>query len=86
MAINAPDSSGKTPLHLVADEFGAKHIGLLLHHGADMGARDRDGFSPANIAVSKGNFECVRALIKAGFDMRTKGQFDRTILHVGCTA
>ncbi len=58
------DSSGATPLHiLVEDRFLAMQ---LLHHGAPINARMKDGTTPLLAAVRNRNFNLVRSLLLNG--------------------
>lgn len=81
MAINAQCRRGETPLHVAVGGFRAEYIRLLLRHGADMRIWNYSGFNPAQTAVHKQNFACVRAFIDAGFEVSTKGGYGRTLLH-----
>jgi ankyrin repeat protein len=64
--VNARDEHGGTALHHAA-ALGSKEIaGMLLEHGADRRARDRDGRTPAMIAVAQGYAALARALEPRG--------------------
>ena len=52
MAINSQDCEGHTPLHLAI--LNSEIVKLLLSHGADMGAQDIYGRTPAHRAACSG--------------------------------
>lgn len=81
--INAKDSVGSTPLHLVACSGVdvAETVGVLVRYGADTGVEDSEGFTPAHRAAFVGDVNCLRAFIIAGFDVSIRGPSGRTILH-----
>ena len=55
--VNAPDDSGRTPLHLAAENsryYGNLDIAVaLLSGGADVSARDSRGLTPMHVAVAE---------------------------------
>ena len=82
--VNARNSEGLTPLHIVTlsavDRNGQRLVTeLLLQHGADISVRDNRGDTPAHCLASRGNFECLRVLIDAGFDLHTRGEGGQTV-------
>jgi ankyrin repeat protein len=64
------DADGSTPLHEAAggDWGSATAIRALLRHGAEIDAVDGQGNTPLVNAASRGEVECVRALLEAGAD------------------
>lgn len=46
---------GRTPLHLAAEASNLEVVQLLMQHGADINARDCDGFTPFDIAERAGH-------------------------------
>ncbi len=61
--INARDSSGKTALHLAAqDKYTEVTVRLLLEKGANVNARDDAGETALNIAADRGHNAIVRLL------------------------
>ena len=65
---------GRTPLHAAVCSGHARTVSALLHGGADWAARDRDGFSPYNLATARMQsvdpgcdpWELERALVALG--------------------
>ena len=49
--INSRSSNGSTPLHSAAACGAVEVIGLLLYHGANISAVDKDGLSPLHYAI-----------------------------------
>ena len=84
--VNARTRSGLTPLHCISKSAGnldcqRSQVELLLQHGADIHARDNDGYTPAHAFAYWGDTGCLQVLIDAGFDLCTRGKCGRTILH-----
>lgn len=78
MAINARDSSGKTPLHFATN---ARNVRVLLKNGAEMEVPDEDGYTPADEAARRGCVPLMKAFKDAGFDLNSKGYGGCTVLH-----
>ena len=70
----------RTPLFLAACCGRVKAIEILLKRGARMLYVD-EVQTPAHISAKKGDVDCMRAFIRAGFDKNARGPKDRTILH-----
>ena len=73
-AVNAPDSTGRTPL--IEAVFGG-HLSTLeelLKRGADVNAQDADGWTALMEAASKGRADVVRILLAHGADARIKNK------------
>ena len=84
--VNARTRSGLTPLHCISETAGdldcrRSQVKLLLQHGADIYARDNDGYTPAHTFAYWGDSGCLQVLIDAGFDLHTRGKCGKTILH-----
>ena len=74
------DAIVRTPLYLAACSGKLGAIKVLLKLGASMqcfGGID----TPAHISAARGDVDCVRAFIGAGFDINTRGMRASTILH-----
>ena len=84
--VNSKDYFNQTPLHLVAGGFPVRYnrrviTELLLQHGANIYAMDRDGNTPAHLAAFYGDVDTMRVLIAAGIDLHAIGDEGTTILH-----
>ncbi|KAL4659255.1 ankyrin repeat and SOCS box protein 16 isoform X2 [Arapaima gigas] len=92
-SVNIRSREGElTPLHVAARRGLEEHVELLLQHGADVSARNREGETPLNAACAgaerpreAGRFlRVVQMLLKAGADPRTAGRKRHTPLHNAC--
>lgn len=81
-----------TPLH-VASRLGLEeHVQLLLSHGADVLATNREGETPLNAACSAAEWpedagrylRVIQKLLEAGANPRTAGRKQHTPLHNAC--
>lgn len=71
--VNAQEPlSGVTPLSWAALHGHAEVAGLLIEHGADLEARNRDGARPLHAAAFLGHTEVVKLLIESGADIEAK--------------
>lgn len=66
LAVDTPDSDGRTPLHTRASRGLPKQIPLLLSLGADIEAVDKSGNTPLLAAVGRLRAEPARVLIEHG--------------------
>lgn len=65
--INAVDSFGRTPLHLLAGLGRINGVTCLLYHGADVAIRDHEGGLQAiDYAVIHGHDDVVKLLLAYG--------------------
>jgi ankyrin repeat protein len=85
--VNFQDSSGYTSLHFCALYKYSDLTDLLLDKGADVNVCDEHGNPPIWTAIfnSKGDFEIVRKLYKAGGDIDTKNIHNKSPRELGET-
>ena len=76
----AKDSIIRTPLFLAACSGRVEAIELLLTLGASMQCYG-GMMTPAHIAARRGDVDCMKAFIRANFDINARGSEDKTILH-----
>ena len=74
--------NGVTPLHVAASWGHANVVRALLEHGADAGARDKDGGTPLHFAALTGQVDAVCALLEHGADAGAQGKDGGTPLHL----
>jgi uncharacterized protein len=92
---------GSTPMMRAAKNGDAAAIRLLLDHGADFNARQKNGTTPlmfaAGLGYGTGTFandyatpaellECVKILVAAGADVNAVSEAGQTPLHFGAQA
>jgi ankyrin repeat protein len=77
----ARNAMANQPLH--AAVAGQRHdlVELLVDHGADVNARDGDGWTPLNLAAHEGVAETVALLLARGADPSIAGNSGRTPLQ-----
>jgi len=68
----------ETPLHLTSRVDVAR---LLIEHGADATAQNKDGTTPLHRASERGDVDVARLLIEHGADATAQGMHGRTPLH-----
>lgn len=81
---DAQDGSGWTPLAIAAslkDNSGEATIDLLLSKEADPKVPTNSGATALHFAVSKGNLEVCKTLLKHGASARTKDKRGQLPLH-----
>ncbi|KAG7459753.1 hypothetical protein MATL_G00214070 [Megalops atlanticus] len=92
-SVNACSRDAKlAPLHVAARRGLEEHVALLLLHGADVAARNREGETPLNAACAGAErpaeagryLRVVQRLLGAGADPRTAGRKQHTPLHNAC--
>ena len=85
--IHSPDNRRKwTPLHVMAQLGRAYETKLLLQHGANYKALDKNSSTPLHWAVSEGHLEVAKILVDAGSDinLKDKSVLNLTPLHKAC--
>uniref|UniRef100_A0A3Q2NMK2 Ankyrin repeat and SOCS box containing 16 n=1 Tax=Fundulus heteroclitus TaxID=8078 RepID=A0A3Q2NMK2_FUNHE len=81
-----------TPLHVAAQRGLEEHVELLLSHGADVLATNREGETPLNAACSGAErpseagryLRVIQRLLDAGANPQTAGRKQHTPLHNAC--
>ena len=69
-AISHASASGQqTLLHLASFLGFSSLTSFLVKHGADLDARDRNGFTPLHFAAISGSSSCASVLVEAGADL-----------------
>ena len=77
---DAKDAIARTPLYLAACSKKVGAVKVLLKLGASMQCFGGMN-TPAHISAARGDVDCMRAFIGAGFDINTTGNKATTILH-----
>ena len=54
---------------------------MLLQHGADVHAQDKEKWTPLHIAAGNGHTEVVELLLEKGADINAKDEYGGTPLH-----
>lgn len=86
--VNAPDSYGRTPLHVAAFARQRKAIRALVKAGADMSKLESDKYDAVTIAAVADDEETLRVLLQLGASAKlTTSRWDGTALiaaaHLG---
>jgi len=81
-AISYPSSSGQTLLHLAAFLGFTSLSTFLVRHGADVDARDRNGFTPLHFAVLSRSATCAKILVDAGADLEIVNSHGKTAQEI----
>ena len=63
------ETPDKTPLHLATERNLLSTIDLLVSYGADINARDADGYTPLHTAACHGKLEAVKKLVELNADL-----------------
>lgn len=77
-AISHPTTTGQTLLHLAAFMKFPTLVNFLVERGADIDARDKNGFTPLHFAVLSSTEECIRILVQAGADREIVNSMGKT--------
>ena len=74
----------ETPLHSLVSSprCTLEAVEFLLHHGADVAARDKHNGTPLYLAAQWGHKEVVDLLIRHGADVAACDNYNKTPLHV----
>jgi ankyrin repeat protein len=80
-------SSGKTALHVAAEEGDVRTVRVLAAHHADLAAYNRDAHTALAVAALRGHTECVAALLSAGADpYQPNGAMQMKAVHAATLA
>ena len=71
-AVNLPDDSSRTPLHVAASRNCTNVIAVLLHAGAKLEAKDQAGETPLHVAAQEGCADAVTMLIQVGAQINAR--------------
>ena len=81
--VNAQNANGETAVHMLCGNMGQEYkIGKLLSAGADLSLKDRNGMTPRDVAVEKGN-KAALDVIEECEKERWKEHPDRVLTHTG---
>lgn len=76
------DPPSITTLHMAASYNRLKIVHCLLANGAEIEARDFEGWTPLMSAVAKGSIEVVKLLIEVGADINAVGRDQYSVLDI----
>uniref|UniRef100_A0A8C9S0K3 Poly [ADP-ribose] polymerase n=1 Tax=Scleropages formosus TaxID=113540 RepID=A0A8C9S0K3_SCLFO len=81
--VNCRDLEGRhsTPLHFAAGYNRVSVVDYLLHHGADVHAKDKGGLVPLHNACSYGHYEVAELLVRHGASVNVADLWKFTPLH-----
>uniref|UniRef100_A0A671M4C9 Poly [ADP-ribose] polymerase n=1 Tax=Sinocyclocheilus anshuiensis TaxID=1608454 RepID=A0A671M4C9_9TELE len=81
--VNCRDLEGRhsTPLHFAAGYNRVAVVEYLLHHGADVHAKDKGGLVPLHNACSYGHYEVTELLVRHGASVNVADLWKFTPLH-----
>ncbi|XP_078532364.1 poly [ADP-ribose] polymerase tankyrase-1 isoform X5 [Lissotriton helveticus] len=81
--VNCRDLEGRhsTPLHFAAGYNRISVVEYLLHHGADVHAKDKGGLVPLHNACSYGHYEVAELLVRHGASVNVADLWKFTPLH-----
>ncbi len=83
--IDIKDGYDRAPLDLAAQRMKLEIIKLLISNGADVNARNRDGWTTFHhlaFAERPGVVEIIKLLISNGADIHIKDKWGKTALHL----
>lgn len=72
--IDTPDTDGKTPLHVAAENDNASVVKYLISCGASVGATDKNQETPLHSAAAKAGLETIQALLLARANTAAKNR------------
>lgn len=72
---------GNTCLHYAAESKHVATVDLLLSHGADINARNKQAYTPLHAAVVDKNSDMTKSLVTAGADQSLRANDDHAPIH-----
>jgi len=85
--VNCRDKELMTPLHAAAAATGSfAVVATLLELGADLGARNAAGNTPAHTAALNGHVEAMEEFLSSGYNLKTTNGRGQTVLHLAAVA
>lgn len=84
-AISYQSASGQTLLHLAVFLELPVLTRFLVSHGADLDARDRNGFTPLHFAALTQTTSCTSILLQAGADVEIVNALGKTAEEISIT-
>jgi ankyrin repeat protein len=75
-------SANATPLHLASERGQVKTALILIEHGADATAQNKDGETPLHMALCRGKVGVARMLIERGPSVSAQNKDGETPLHL----
>jgi uncharacterized protein len=73
-------AGGRTELHLAAVENELDKVRALIDSGADVNARDQDGFTPLHLAAQEYAVAIARLLVDSGAEVDAFNRYGNTPL------
>lgn len=86
--VDCRDDDQSTALHLIASTnhtSGARIVRMLAKHGADLNAKNSEGWQPLHYAATNGNVAVMEALLECGADVDGRTPNLLTALALCCT-
>ena len=71
-----------TPLHLASKRGQMEAARMLVEHGADLTAQNKDGGTPLHLASQAGQVDVARILIECGADLTAQNKDGASPLHL----
>jgi ankyrin repeat protein len=80
--INAQDSKGMTPLHIVVESDSPLNVERIVNLGADVNARDNRGWTPLHLAAFLNSTKEISTLLDGGANVNARDNESKTPLDV----
>jgi ankyrin repeat protein len=79
-ALDLPNDTGRTPLHIAASNCRTDEVRLLLERGAAVNGRSKDAATPLHLAAQEGCQDAARLLLAKGAAINLRDDAKRTPL------